>query len=231
MSRYTGPRARVSRRFGVNIFGTKGETVALDLELTQELVRAGLLREVIRLVQEQRKSSGLEVSDRIALTWTADGELAQKIMDNMFVFDDLEKIDDKGFQALLKEVQSDQLVLALKAASPELREKVFRNMSSRAAEMHRVPELVEMGMGNLIDAACDVELHEVRKINSLIDLYGKPVIVASDTVLLAYGATPNAAIREMERLGVYAYSSPHNAAHTLENMAERYEYLNNIPRK
>lgn len=104
-------------------------------------------------------------------------------------------------------------------------------MSSRAAEMHRVPELVEMGMGKLIDAACDVELHEVRKINSLIDLYGKPVIVASDTVLLAYGATPNAAIREMERLGVYAYSSPHNAAHTLENMAERYEYLNNIPRK
>ena len=67
----------------------------------------------------------------------ADGELAQKIMDNMFTFDDLEKIDDKGFQALLKEVQSDSLVLALKAASPELREKVFRNMSSRAAESLR----------------------------------------------------------------------------------------------
>jgi flagellar motor switch protein FliG len=64
----------------------------------------------------------------------ADGELAQKIMDNMFTFDDLEKIDDKGFQALLKEVQSDSLVLALKAASPELRDKVFRNMSTRAAE-------------------------------------------------------------------------------------------------
>jgi flagellar motor switch protein FliG len=55
----------------------------------------------------------------------------------MFTFDDLEKIDDKGFQSLLKEVQSDQLVLALKAASPELREKVFRNMSSRAAETLR----------------------------------------------------------------------------------------------
>lgn len=67
----------------------------------------------------------------------ADGELAQKIMDNMFTFDDLEKIDDKGFQALLKEVQSDSLVLALKGASPELREKVFRNMSSRAAETLR----------------------------------------------------------------------------------------------
>lgn len=64
----------------------------------------------------------------------ADGDLAQKIMDNMFTFDDLEKIDDKGFQALLKEVQSDSLVLALKASSPELKDKVFRNMSSRAAE-------------------------------------------------------------------------------------------------
>ena len=64
----------------------------------------------------------------------ADSDLAQKIMDNMFTFDDLEKVDDKGFQALLKEVQSDSLVLALKAASPELRDKVFRNMSSRAAE-------------------------------------------------------------------------------------------------
>ena len=67
----------------------------------------------------------------------ADGELAQKIMDNMFVFDDLEKLDDKGFQLLLKEVQSESLVLALKGASPTLREKVFRNMSSRAAETLR----------------------------------------------------------------------------------------------
>lgn len=64
----------------------------------------------------------------------ADNELAQKIMDNMFTFDDLEKIDDKGIQALMKEVQSESLVVALKGASQELREKIFRNMSSRAAE-------------------------------------------------------------------------------------------------
>jgi flagellar motor switch protein FliG len=67
----------------------------------------------------------------------ADGELAQKIMDNMFTFDDLEKLDDKGFQSLLKEVQSESLVLALKGASPVLREKVFKNMSTRAAETLR----------------------------------------------------------------------------------------------
>jgi len=67
----------------------------------------------------------------------ADNELAQKIMDNMFTFDDLEKVDDKGIQALLKEVQSESLVIALKGATPEMREKVFKNMSTRAAETLR----------------------------------------------------------------------------------------------
>jgi flagellar motor switch protein FliG len=67
----------------------------------------------------------------------ADNDLAQKIMDNMFTFDDLEKVDDKGIQALLKEVQSESLVIALKGATPEMREKVFKNMSTRAAETLR----------------------------------------------------------------------------------------------
>jgi flagellar motor switch protein FliG len=64
----------------------------------------------------------------------ADAELAQQIQDNMFTFDDLMRLDDKGIQALLKEVQSDSLVVALKGATPELRERIFKNMSSRAAE-------------------------------------------------------------------------------------------------
>ncbi len=64
----------------------------------------------------------------------ADNELAQRIMDSMFTFDDVEKIDDKGIQALMKEVQSESLVIALKGATPGLRDKIFRNMSSRAAE-------------------------------------------------------------------------------------------------
>ena len=67
----------------------------------------------------------------------ADNDLAQKIMDNMFTFDDLLKIDDRGVQALLKEVQSESLIIALKGATPELREKIFANMSSRAAETLR----------------------------------------------------------------------------------------------
>jgi flagellar motor switch protein FliG len=67
----------------------------------------------------------------------ADNDLAQRIMDNMFTFDDLEKVDDKGIQAVLKEVQSESLVIALKGATPEMREKVFKNMSTRAAETLR----------------------------------------------------------------------------------------------
>jgi flagellar motor switch protein FliG len=67
----------------------------------------------------------------------ADNELAQKIMDNMFTFDDLEKVDDRGIQALLKEVQSESLIIALKGATPEMRERIFKNMSSRAAETLR----------------------------------------------------------------------------------------------
>jgi flagellar motor switch protein FliG len=67
----------------------------------------------------------------------ADNELAQKILDNMFSFDDLQKLDDKGIQAMLKEVQSESLVIALKGATPEMREMVFKNMSTRAAETLR----------------------------------------------------------------------------------------------
>ncbi|NDU85627.1 MAG: flagellar motor switch protein FliG [Ferrovum sp.] len=66
-----------------------------------------------------------------------DPDLAQKIMDEMFVFDNLTEIDDRGIQLVLREVQSESLIVALKGASAELREKVFKNMSQRAAEMMR----------------------------------------------------------------------------------------------
>jgi len=66
-----------------------------------------------------------------------DPDLAQKIMDKMFVFDDVLKLDDRSVQTVLKEVASETLVVALKGAGPELREKFFSNMSSRAAEALR----------------------------------------------------------------------------------------------
>ncbi|MDP3583702.1 MAG: flagellar motor switch protein FliG [Thiobacillus sp.] len=66
-----------------------------------------------------------------------DPEMAQKIMDEMFVFENIMDIEDRGIQLLLREVQSDSLIIALKGASEEMREKIFKNMSQRAAEMMR----------------------------------------------------------------------------------------------
>ena len=66
-----------------------------------------------------------------------DPDLAQKIMDKMFVFDDVMKLDDKAIQMILKEVASESLIVALKGASPELKERFLSNMSSRAAETLR----------------------------------------------------------------------------------------------
>jgi flagellar motor switch protein FliG len=66
-----------------------------------------------------------------------DAELGQQIQDLMFVFDNLIDVDDRGMQQLLREVSSDTLILALKGADETMREKIFSNMSKRAAEIMR----------------------------------------------------------------------------------------------
>src|SRR5450830_281166 len=66
-----------------------------------------------------------------------DEDMAQKILDEMFVFDNILDIDDKGIQVMLREVQSETLIVALKGATVEIRDKIFKNMSTRAAEMMR----------------------------------------------------------------------------------------------
>ncbi len=67
----------------------------------------------------------------------ADADLGQEIQDNMFVFENLIDIEDRGIQGLLREVSSEQLLLALRGADEGLKEKIFKNMSKRAAEMLR----------------------------------------------------------------------------------------------
>ncbi|MBE9526541.1 MAG: flagellar motor switch protein FliG [Proteobacteria bacterium] len=66
-----------------------------------------------------------------------DEDLGQEIEDSMFVFDNLSGVDDRGIQALLREVSSDLLIVALKGADEEVKEKILKNMSKRAAEMLR----------------------------------------------------------------------------------------------
>jgi flagellar motor switch protein FliG len=87
--------------------------------------------EIINMMGTQIESSVIEaIRDH-------DADLAQKIMDKMFIFEDLLKLEGRAIQLVLKEVATDQLVIALKGASNELRELVFNNMSTRAAEALR----------------------------------------------------------------------------------------------
>lgn len=76
--------------------------------------------------------------------------LAEEIRKLMFVFEDITKIDDRGIQVLLKEVPNDKLLLALKTSTAEIKDKIFKNMSGRAAEMLR-GDLESMGPSRLSD--------------------------------------------------------------------------------
>ena len=95
-----------------------------------------------------------------------DPELAAQLKKLMFVFEDLLSLDDRSVQLVLRNVDSRDLALALKGASEELREKIFRNMSQRAAEalrediqlMGRVRRRdVEEAQGRVVDVARRLE--------------------------------------------------------------------------
>jgi flagellar motor switch protein FliG len=90
-----------------------------------------------------------------------DADLAQKILDQMFTFDDVIDIDDRGIQAILREVQSESLIVALKGADQTLREKIFKNMSTRAAEMLR-EDLESKGPVRLSEV--EAEQREILKV-------------------------------------------------------------------
>ncbi len=64
-----------------------------------------------------------------------DADMAEEIRQMMFVFEDVVLVDDKGLQKVLRSVESQELAVALKAASEEVKQKIFRNMSQRAAEI------------------------------------------------------------------------------------------------
>jgi len=96
---------------------------------TQEAGGAEHLAEILNQIDG---ASAEKIIDEIEET---DPDLAEKIRRMMFVFDDLVLVDDKGLQKVLRNVESHELALALKAASEEVRQKIFRNRSSRAAEI------------------------------------------------------------------------------------------------
>ena len=113
-----------------------------------EMVEASLKNRMVSLFGQQSDQVGgvplvaqiLNVADRTTSKTILDTmgqdseELVEEIQRLMFVFDDIAKLDDKSIQAVLKEVDNSQWAMALKGASPEIREKILGNLSKRAAE-------------------------------------------------------------------------------------------------
>lgn len=108
----------------------------------------------------------------------ADAELGQQIQDLMFVFDNLAEVDDQGIQALLREVSSDNLILALKGADEDVKEKIFKNMSKRASEMLR----------DDLEAKGPVRLSEVEAAQKEILAIARRMAEAGDIMLGGKGA-------------------------------------------
>jgi flagellar motor switch protein FliG len=96
------------------------------------LRRIGGARTVANILNAMEKdTSGAELG-KIEKT---DGEMHSQIKDLLFIFDNLLDIDDRGIQALLREVGSDTLAVALRGSEPEVQDKILKNMSKRAAEI------------------------------------------------------------------------------------------------
>jgi flagellar motor switch protein FliG len=96
------------------------------------LRRVGGARTVANILNAMQRDKSGEELGKIE---KADGEMHQQIKELLFVFDNLLDIDDRGVQALLREVGSDTLAVALRGAEPEVQEKILKNMSKRAAEI------------------------------------------------------------------------------------------------
>ncbi len=88
----------------------------------------------------------------------------------------------------------------------------------------------EHGLDKLTEFGANIEAEEARRIAGFAGTYHKPLLVASDSVLLAYGEIPNTVIQEFERLGYYVFSSPAHVARALAHMASRREFLEGKPR-
>ncbi len=138
------------------------EKVRSDLLLriaTLESVQPAAMRELNETLERQLKGGNSVQSSTIGGTKAAadilnfiestseaaimekikevDEDLGQEIQDLMFVFDNLIGVDDRAMQTILREVSTDNLLLAMKMADDELKEKIYKNMSKRAAEMLR----------------------------------------------------------------------------------------------
>ncbi|GIX47049.1 MAG: flagellar motor switch protein FliG [Candidatus Tectimicrobiota bacterium] len=150
----------------------------LDKVLRHELKAAGALESrqvggvaaVAEILNNVDQASEREILNRIEET---NASLAEEIRQLMFVFEDLLYVDDRGIQTILKEVANEDLVLALKTASEPLRDKIFRNMSQRAAQMLR-EELEVMGPVRVSDV--EKAQQKITQVAKRLESEGKIVL-------------------------------------------------------
>lgn len=140
----------------------------VDRVLKQELQNLGTVEQaslggvqpVAEMLNVMDKNTETAIMSRIE---EKDPILAEEIRKLMFVFEDIIKIDDKGIQTLLKEVPNDKLLLALKTANEEIRNKIFKNISQRAAKLLQ-DDLQNMGPARLSDVeGAQVEIVNVAR--------------------------------------------------------------------
>ncbi|MEA2085281.1 MAG: flagellar motor switch protein FliG [Thermodesulfobacteriota bacterium] len=150
---------RVLQEELLSVEGMEGQKLG-GVEAVAEILNSAdraLEASVLEGVEEQRES------------------LAEEIRKLMFVFEDIVNVDDRGIMAILKEVSTDDLKLALRTASEELKELIFRNMSSRAVEMLK-EDMEIMGPVRLKDV--EAAQQPIIKIAKRLEQEGKIQLVS-----------------------------------------------------
>ncbi|HVZ92888.1 MAG TPA: flagellar motor switch protein FliG [Phycisphaerales bacterium] len=110
----------------------KGLESRLASMLTQSMEKAGGVPTVAEILNLADRATEKAIMEGLE---TEDPDLVEEIRRLMFVFEDIKMVDDKGIQAVLREVDNSELALALKTASDDLKAKIFNNMSERAASL------------------------------------------------------------------------------------------------
>ncbi len=110
----------------------KGLEMRLSGIMTQTFQKAGGVESVAEMLNLADRSTEKGILESLE---AQDPDLVEQIRRLMFVFEDILLVNDKGIQLVLKEIENEELALALKTASEELREKIFRNMSERAVQL------------------------------------------------------------------------------------------------
>lgn len=100
--------------------------------VTQDLESAGGVQSVAEMLNLCDRTTEKGILENLE---EADPDMVEQIRKLMFVFEDIILVNDKGIQAMLREVENEELAIALKTASEAMQEKIFKNMSTRAAEM------------------------------------------------------------------------------------------------